>query len=146
MELVGEFVCAFDLTEDLKMRIEALWMGNAWAFDEREFTYEEVNASRTEEMLRVERYNAKEDIWESEWQGEVFSCRWVDARRQGGVRSRIAIRDFRGEGHSVGATNEETFAATPDASVLNIFLHLAASDSSLGFVVIDVESAFLQPR
>ena len=115
LELVDEFVCAFDLTEELKTRIEALWMGNAWAFDEREFTYEEVNASRTEEMLRVERYNAKEDIWESEWQGEVFSCRWVDARRQGGVRSRIVIRDFRGEGHSVGATNEETFAATPDA-------------------------------
>ena len=36
-----EFLGAFDLTEELRKKIKAMWEGSVWAFDVDEFDYEE---------------------------------------------------------------------------------------------------------
>ena len=102
----------------------------------------EIREARVVEMTRIERYDAVEKIPASSWTGPVITARWVDQERQKGIRSRIAMRDYKGGSGS----DESLFAGTPDGAMLFVLAHLLASDPKLCVVVVDVESAFLHPR
>jgi Reverse transcriptase (RNA-dependent DNA polymerase). len=140
MDFVDVWIGAFDLSAELVVRMGEMWRGNAWLFSP-EFTYKDIDDSRTTEMLRHARYDSFDEIPENEWKGEIIDSRWVDQERQVGLRSRIAAKDFK-----KGPSREDLFAGTPDGVLLKMFLHKLASNRQLAAVVVDVESAYLQPR
>ena len=76
---------------ETRKRVEQLWMGNGWAFHTEEFEYDEIAASRTEEVVRLERYGpAYVEVRESDYRGRIVSTRWV--RREEDQKREVSHR------------------------------------------------------
>lgn len=73
------------------------------------------------------------EISEEGYDGEVIDGRWVD---EDPVRSRIVCKEY----------NDGLFAGTPDPVCFKLWLHILASDPDMAMMIVDMESAFLQPR
>lgn len=80
------------------------------------------------------------ELRQEDYDGETIDSRWVDDDSKDPMRSRIVCKDYN------TGPEEGVFAGTPDAVCLRIWLHILASDPELALMIIDMESAFLQPR
>lgn len=139
IEKVNEICGLSEIEESTKAQIIEEFKDHTWWHDAK-YDMDKIGKSRTDEVIRLTRYDAFTEIEEDKYDGEVIDTRWVGARKDEEYRSRIAAR-----GYNDGA-EDGLFAGTPDLVVLRLFLHILASDPKMAAMVIDAESAFLQPR
>lgn len=135
---IWDIMAMFDISQEQMKEIEDEFEGNYWIFDDKKHDENAIHKGRVGELKRLEKYKAKIDIPEKDYDGEVIDTRWVDNTEK--ERSRIVARNFK------DGVQEGIFAGTPDSVLLRILLHLLASDRRLVACVYDAESAFLQPR